>query len=398
MAIISVLNKLLELKTLFIDLSWGIVSKSTKSQLQELKIEAVSYCKLGNYTKAENRIRKALELKPNSKNLLHELAKIFLKSKNYSKSLEILMKLESRVNKKDILYKDIGLAYFGMGKLEKAFDFSVKSLDKNPDYIEALFLKGKALRELGKFDEAMITFDKILKLDSKHRDTLYQKGKIFHNIGKYRESLDLFNQVLEFRPRDTEVLAAKGKSHDELDEYKDASESIKKSLLVEDEVVYNDRGVALTRLGYNHKAIDSYRRAISSNPKYAVCWFNLGKALFRVGDLQEALTAFKQSTELNPKNRSAWNNRGVTLRQLNRLEESLDCYDRAIALKRDYSWAWHNKGYVLELLDRPRESLECYEIALSHKPDPREHGGAEWAKLKKDTQIAIDRINKIIGD
>ena len=303
MAIISVLNKLLGLQILFIDLLWGIVSESTKTQLQELKIEAVSYCKLGNYTKAENRIKKALELKPDSKNLLHELAKIFIKSKNYSKSLEILVKLDSSVNKKDILYKDMGLAYFGMGKLEKALDFSVKSLAKNPDYIEALFLKGKSLRELENFDEAIITFDKILAQDSKHRDSLYQKGKIFHSLGKYRESLDLFDQVLEFRPRDTEVLAAKGKSHDELDEYKDASKSIKKSLLVEDEVIYNDRGVALTRLGYNHKAIDSYRRALSSNPKYAVCWFNLGKALFRVGDLQEALTAFKQSTELNPKNR-----------------------------------------------------------------------------------------------
>ena len=119
---------------------------------------------------------------------------------------------------------------------------------------------------------------------------------------------------------------------------------------LEDEVVYNDRGVALGRLGYNHKAIDSYRRALASNPKYAVCWFNLGKALFRVGDLNEALKAFKRSTELNPKNRSAWNNRGVTLRQLNKLEESLDCYNRAIKLRTNYSWAWHNKGYVLELL------------------------------------------------
>jgi len=76
----------------------------------------------------------------------------------------------------------------------------------------------------------------------------------------------------------------------------------------------------------------------------------------------------------------------------------LDCYDRAIALKKDYSWAWHNKGYVLELLDRPREALECYEMALEHKPDPREHGGDEWAKLKKDTNIAIERINKVIEE
>ncbi len=374
------------------------MSESKTVKVRGLKAEARAYCKLGEYKKAKKSIRRAIELDSSSKNLLHELAKISLKSKNFEDALEILLKLESQVSNKNILYKDLGFTYLGMGKLEKALYFSDKSLEQNQSYIEAHFLKGQTLRQLEKYDEAIKEFDKVLSRESKNRDALYQKGKIFHILGKYRESLDLFDKVLEFRPRDNEVLEAKGRSHDELDEFKEASESLSKSLSVEDEVIYNDRGVALTRLGYNHKAIDSYRRALSSNPKYAVCWFNLGKALFRVGDLNEALKAFKQSTDINPKNRSAWNNRGVTLRQLNRLEESLDCYDRAIALKKDYSWAWHNKGYVLELLDRPREAFECYEKALEHKPSPNEHDGDEWEKLKKDTNTAIGRINKIIGD
>ena len=370
---------------------------SIDKQVLELKNDAASYSKLGDFSKAQKMIKKALELKPKSKNLAHELAKLNLKSKNYEVSLKILLDLEEKVSKKNILYKDIGLAYSGMGNLEKALYFSDKSLQESQGYIEAQMLKGKTLRELENYEEAMTIFDKILSKDPNYRDALYQKGKINHDLGNYRQALDLFDKVLALSPRDTEVLEAKGLSHDELDEYREASEAIMKSRTVENETIYNDRGVALTRLGYNHKAIDSYRRALSSNPKYAVCWFNLGKALFRVGDLKEALRAFKQSTELNPKNRSAWNNRGVTLRQLNRLEESLDCYDRAIALKKSYSWAWHNKGYVLELLDRPRESLDCYQEALKHKPSPSEHGGDEWEKLKKDTNKAIERINKIIG-
>ena len=374
------------------------MSISIDKQVIELKNDAASYSKLGDFSKAQKMIKKALELNPNSNNLVHELAKINLKFKNYDLSLELLLGLENRLSKKKILYKDLGLAYFGLGKLEKALYYSDKALKESQEYIEALVLKGKTLRELENYEEAIMLFDKVLLKDSDHRDALYQKGKINHNLGKYREALDLFDKVLALSPRDTEVLQAKGISHDELDEYKEASEAIKKSKTVENEVIYNDRGVALTRLGYNHKAIDSYRRALSSNPKYAICWFNLGKALYRVGDLNEALKAFKQSTELNPKNRSAWNNRGVTLRQLNRLEESLDCYDRAIVLKKSYSWAWHNKGYVLELLDRPRESLECYQEALRHKPSQNEHGGAEWEKLKKDTNKAIERINKVIGE
>ena len=47
----------------------------------------------------------------------------------------------------------------------------------------------------------------------------------------------MFNEVLDFRPRDTEVLAAKGMAHDQLGEFKDASDSLKRSISVEDEVV-----------------------------------------------------------------------------------------------------------------------------------------------------------------
>ena len=113
------------------------MSESTKSQIYELKLAAISYSKLEDYKKAEKSIRKALELKSDSKNLNHELAKIFLRSKNYDKALKKLNNLESKIKKRDILYKDIGLAYFGMGKLEKALDFSDKSLEQNHNYVEA---------------------------------------------------------------------------------------------------------------------------------------------------------------------------------------------------------------------------------------------------------------------
>ena len=374
------------------------MGSSIESQLKTLKLEANSYKKLGDFTKAEKSILKGLELKPEDNSFSHELAKIFFKNRRYNKCLQVLLTLSKRIKRRQILFKDIAMCYYKMNKLEQSLEAVQISLSENPDNISSLYVEGLIYRELGDFEKSISSFSKLLSLDSNNRDTLYQLGKIHHQNGRYREALELFDKVLEFRPRDNEVLKAKGISHDELDEYKEASEALKKSIDVDDEIIFNDRGVALSRLGYNHKAIDSYRRALASNPKYSICWFNLGKALFRVGDLKDALTAFQTSTELNPNNRSAWNNRGVTLRQLNRLEESLDCYERALALKKEYAWAWHNKGYALELLDRPREALESYETTLNHKPSSSEHGGAEWEKLKKDTEDAIERLNKIIGE
>ncbi len=374
------------------------MNSSTESQLKSLKLEANSYKKLGDYSKAEKSILKGLELKPKDNSFSHELAKVFFKDKKYAKSLELLLTLSKRVKRRQILFKDIAMCYYKMNKLEESLKAVQVSLSENPDNISSIYVEGLIYRELGEFTKSISSFTKLLSLDPDNRDALYQLGKIYHQKGRYREALESFDKVLEFRPRDNEVLKAKGISHDELDQYKEASEALMKSINVDDEVVFNDRGVALSRLGYNHKAIDSYRRALASNPKYSICWFNLGKALFRVGDLKDALTAFQTSTELNPNNRSAWNNRGVTLRQLNRLEESLDCYERALSLKKEYAWAWHNKGYALELLDRPREALESYTTTLNYKPSSSEHAGAEWDKLKKDTEEAIERLNKVIGE
>ena len=374
------------------------MSGSTESQLSALKLEAISYKKLSDYAKAEKCILKGLELKPDSNSFTHELAKIHFKTKKYQLCLQLLLTLSKKVKRRQILFKDIAMCYYKMNKLTESLEAVQVSLSENPESISSLYVEGLIHKELGNFSESISSFTKLLGLDSGNRDALYQLGKINHQKGNYREALESFDKVLDFRPRDNEVLKAKGISHDELDEYKEASEALKKSINVDDEIVFNDRGVALSRLGYNHKAIDSYRRALASNPKYAICWFNLGKALFRVGDLKDALTAFQTSTEINPNNRSAWNNRGVTLRQLNRLEESLDCYERALTLKKEYAWAWHNKGYALELLDRPREALVSYETALKHKPSSSEHGGAEWEKLKKDTEDAIGRLKKIIGE
>ena len=82
--LIKVLNKPLILRLLFIDLLWGIVSESRDVQIRELKAEASAYSKLGEYKKAKKSILRAIDLDPSSKHLTHELAKISLKSKNFT--------------------------------------------------------------------------------------------------------------------------------------------------------------------------------------------------------------------------------------------------------------------------------------------------------------------------
>ena len=70
------------------------MTEEKQKHLRELRIDAASYSKLGNHSRAEATIKKALELDNSSNRLKHELAKIYLKSnlyKIYRYNLELII-------------------------------------------------------------------------------------------------------------------------------------------------------------------------------------------------------------------------------------------------------------------------------------------------------------------
>ena len=375
---------------------WRSVPIDDTTPVIGLRTEGLAELKLGRYRRARRTLEKALTVKPESKRLRHDLGKVHLAAGQPEVALEELGQIPDDVSHSEILWKDRALAHLQLGNPEEALMCAQQALERKPNYVAAHVMKARAQHALGQGEAALVTINSVARPQKPNREVLYRRGKLLHALGRYSDALQDFNAILDRRPRDQAALEAKGLSHDQLDESGAAAVALQQSLEAEDEVIYNDRGVALSRLGYNHRAIESYRRALAANPRYATCWFNIGKALFRVGNLKEALQAFTRATELNPQNRSAWNNRGVTLRQLNRIEETIPCYERAIQLKQDYAWAWHNKGYALELLDRPREALECYQQTLMHQSGHEDHDGSEWKQLLDDTEKAITRIELIL--
>ena len=98
------------------------MTKSIESQIQSLKLEAVSYKKLEDYSKAESNILKALELKPEDNGLNHELAKIYFKREKYPDCLELLLTLKDKIKRRQILFKDIAMCYYKMNKMEKSLE------------------------------------------------------------------------------------------------------------------------------------------------------------------------------------------------------------------------------------------------------------------------------------
>ena len=131
----------------------------------------------------------------------------------------------------------------------------------------------------------------------------------------------------------------------------------------------------LRLLKRNEEALQSFDRAITLKPDYAVAYRNRGIVLRELQRRDEALGSYDKAIALQPNFAEAYRNRGLVLRDLNRLEEALASYDRAIELRSDLAAAFGNRGVVLQDLARHDEALASYDRVVALRP---EDGDENW--------------------
>ncbi len=129
-------------------------------------------------------------------------------------------------------------------------------------------------------------------------------------------------------------------------------------------LAYYSKGTALLGTDNAVEALRYLNKAIKENPDNEMAWNNRGIALSRLGLEEASLKSYDRAIKVNPDYEVAWNNRGNALARMGRYEEALKAYKRAINIDPDYKDAWINRGYVLIKLDRYGEAKECAEHIL----------------------------------
>ena len=170
-----------------------------------------------------------------------------------------------------------------------------------------------------------------------HLVTLKIAGDTYLNTKRYQEALLAFEQAIQLDPNDA--------------------------------VIYNGKGLALSKLNRYGEAIIAYEQAIRLNPNNADTYFNKGNVLDELERYEEALAAYKRAIRLDPNNADAYFNKGNVLDELERYEEALTACEQAIRLDSDFVLAYHTQGDVLSILERYEEALAAYEQAIRLDPD-----------------------------
>ncbi|HIQ39504.1 MAG TPA: tetratricopeptide repeat protein [Methanothermococcus okinawensis] len=79
--------------------------------------------------------------------------------------------------------------------------------------------------------------------------------------------------------------------------------------------------------------IEYYDKVLEINPRCKEAWNNKGIALSRLGRYEEAIECYDRALEIDPKNSLTWYNKGVALQRLGRYSEAQECFNMAERLK-----------------------------------------------------------------
>jgi tetratricopeptide (TPR) repeat protein len=133
--------------------------------------------------------------------------------------------------------------------------------------------------------------------------------------------------------------------------------------------VWNNRGVALTRLQRYHEAIVSYESAIQLRYNYADAWNNRGVALGKLNHYEAAILSYQRAIDLKPNYMDAWNNRGFALAKVQKYDEAISSYNQAAKIRPDFYRIWYNKARCYAVQGQVELALENLKRAIRLNPD-----------------------------
>ena len=76
-----------------------------------------------------------------------------------------------------------------------------RALALRPDYPDALYNRGNALKPLKRYEEALASYDRAIALQPNHADAHNNRGQVLRELERYEEALASYDRALALRPR-----------------------------------------------------------------------------------------------------------------------------------------------------------------------------------------------------
>ena len=189
-----------------------------------------------------------------------------------------------------------------------------QALTLKPDFLQARFNLGIALRDQGRFDAARAELEAVTAVRPGHAEACNALGYVHVRLERQDDAERCFRAALAGNPVFPDALTNLGN------------------------VLASRRRWA--------EAVGLYRRALDVAPGHGDAALNLGSALAAQGQIEEATAAFRRAIAINPAHAEAYVQLGIMLKKLGKAPEAEQAFREALRIRPDHAEA----GYFLATL------------------------------------------------
>ena len=301
-----------------------------------------------------------------------------------------------------------------LGRLDEALQSCERALALRPDYADALYNRGNALRALERFEEARASYAAALALEPRRADALNNLGSgagrgssgtpkrwksstprspsiridlgALHNRANALTELGAFEAALaavrrqccaRIRPRPTRSIPAASCSS-KLRRFDEALASYDAALAIAPDRVDIEvnRGTALLDLERHDEALASFDKVLARDPQNVTALVNRGNAFIKRQALRRRARQLRQGAgDRSRPGRGADRSRRRACRNGPLRGSACRARARACAFEPHVVAAHVNRGNALLKLTRMEEALASYAEALALEP---EHADANF--------------------
>jgi tetratricopeptide (TPR) repeat protein/glycosyltransferase involved in cell wall biosynthesis len=372
-------------------------------QVADTYQQAVELFEKGNYSAAEEILKKLLSTQENDFDVMHFLGVINLNLFKYEEAISYFSNvislcenhpyahynlafcyqqlkdyetavghykkvIELQPSNTDAL-NNAGLAYFSLEEYDKSEYYYKLALENDPANSSVNNNLGNLFLAMSKFNKSADCYEKAISADPGNSDYHYNLGTALLKQKNYEQALESFKKSIQLNPGHKEAYNNMGNIYMALRDYKSAEECFGKiiSLSPDNEDAYFNLGMSLQSSKQFDSAEEAYRQVLKLNPDKKEVLVNIGDIYSNKGESEKSEEYYNQVLTDDASRESTFTNLGVAKLEQGFVNEAIDFFDRAIKTNNKLVEPHYNKAHALLLQGRLEEGWKEYQWRFGHK-------------------------------
>jgi tetratricopeptide (TPR) repeat protein len=243
-----------------------------------------------------------------TENILFAITSV-LQNLNYYEHLipymEKLIELEPEF--KAHLY-DIAYAYEKIEDYDNSIIYYLKYLDEEPFSDSAWYNLGIIYNKLESYEKAMEAYDYALAINSQNTFAIFNKGNILSNLERYTDAIPIYHEYLENEPDSFEAMTYLAECYEKVGEITMARKYYQEAIELAPEYAdpWFGLGVIALNTGNTDDSLILFRKAVRLDDENPEIWYLLGRAHYAKGEKKAALRCYREALKLDSYYDEVW--------------------------------------------------------------------------------------------